>query len=197
MSDDIAAYKWNKIYASKDSTNRKHHFNAANVLLDHSDLLPKTGVALDLACGLADNAIYLEKCGLKVHAWDISTTAIDKVNAYSIKNNISIVTEVRDIEKKPPVKNSFDVICVSYYLERSLVCDIIAALKPNGLLFYQTFINEKVSCVGPSNPQYRLQPNELLKLFSSLHILAYMEYGRVGDIEKGLRDVATLVAQKR
>ncbi len=197
MSDDIAANKWDKIYASEDSSDCLHQSKAANVLFDHSDLLPNSGVALDLACGLAGNAIYLAKCGLKVHAWDISATAINKVNTYCFKNNVSIATEVRDIEQNPPVKNSFDVICVSYYLERALVSDIIAALKPNGLLFYQTFIAEKVSDVGPSNPQYRLQPNELLTLFSSLHILAYMEYGKVGNVEKGLRDVAALVAQKR
>ncbi|NNC68584.1 MAG: tellurite resistance methyltransferase TehB, partial [Gammaproteobacteria bacterium] len=78
-----------------------------------------------------------------------------------------------------------------------MVKDIIAALKPNGLLFYQTFIAEKVSDAGPSNPEYRLQPNELLESFSPLHVLAYQEHGTVGDVKKGLRDIAILVAQKR
>jgi hypothetical protein len=51
--------------------------------------------------------------------------------------------------------------------------------------------------MGPSNPNYRLSENELLKLFSPLHILHYQEYGQVGNTELGLRDMACLVAQKR
>ncbi|MGH1536656.1 MAG: class I SAM-dependent methyltransferase [Gammaproteobacteria bacterium] len=194
MSKSDAENKWNHIYAAKDLSDPPQ---ASSVLHDHAFLLPKFGVALDLACGLAGNAIYLDECGLTVHAWDISAAAIEKVNQYCLDNDISIITEVRDVEKTPLIENSFDVICISYYLERALVRDIISALKPNGLLFYQTFITEKVSEAGPNNPKYYLQENELIRLFSPLHILAYKEYGKVGDVNKGLRDVATLVAQKR
>ena len=45
------------------------------------------------------------------------------------------------------------------------------ALKPQGLLFYQTFTHERVTDQGPSNPSYRLAPNELLELFAPLHVL--------------------------
>lgn len=197
MANDDVEKKWNDIYATQNQTESQLEIKAANVLQEHAFLLPKSGLALDLACGLGGNAIFLANYGLDSHAWDISQTAIERLEAYCSKNKISMVTEVRDIEQQPPAANSFDVINVSYYLERAIVKDIIAALKPNGLLFYQTFIAEKVSDTGPNNPQYRLQPNELLTLFSPLHVLAYQELGIVGDIKEGLRDVATLVAQKR
>lgn len=201
MPDEDAGKKWNKIYAKK--TLLEHvEVNAADVLQNHTALLPATGIALDLACGLGGNAIYLANQGLETHAWDISQAAIDQLHNYCQShdkdNNVtSIMTDVRDVELCPPGENSFDVICVSYYLYRKLTKEIIAALKPNGLLFYQTFIEEKVSDLGPKNPEYRLQPNELLTLFAPLHVLAYQEYGVVGDVKKGRRDVATLVAQKR
>jgi tellurite methyltransferase len=200
MSDEDTEKKWNNIYIAKEIP--KHaEAKAANVLQDHADLLPTSGSALDLACGLGGNAIFLAQQGLETHAWDISQAAIEKLLSYCQSNfegsSISITTEVRDIEAHTPEKSTFDVICVSYYLQRSLTKDIIAALKPNGLLFYQTFVEEKVTDSGPSNPKYRLQPNELLALYSPLHVLAYQEYGIVGDVKKGLRDVATLVAQKR
>lgn len=197
MAIDDVEKKWNNIYSTQDQTKSQLEIKAANVLQEHAFLLPKSGLALDLACGLGANAIFLANHGLDCHAWDISQTAIEKLQAYCSKNKISIKTEVRDIEQQPPAANSFDVISVSYYLERAIVKDIIAALKPSGLLFYQTFISEKVSATGPSNPQYRLQPNELLALFSPLHVLAFQEHGTVGNVKKGLRDVATLVAQKR
>jgi len=197
MTDHVSEKKWNEIYAAEHQTDSELETKAANVLQDYAYLLPSSGLALDLACGLASNAMFLAQCGLNTHAWDISTIAIERVQARCQRKNIFITTEVRDVEQHPPVLNSFDVICVSYYLERALTQDIITALRPKGLLFYQTFTNEKVSDVGPSNPQYRLQQNELLALFSSLHVLAYKEHGTVGDVKKGLRNVASLVAQKR
>ena len=197
MENDEAKKKWNKIYAASDLSGNASAIQATEVLCQHIDLLPEKGIALDLACGLGGNAILLAQRGLTTYAWDISQQAIDVLQAYCSKNSISLCTEVRDIERKPPKVNAFDVICVSYYLERELVSNLIAALKPRGLLFYQTFVHESVSSNGPKNPKYRLQENELLTLFSSLHILVYQEYGRVGNINSGLRDVAMLVAQKR
>lgn len=195
VSHDIEK-KWNDIYATDDPSTLQQT-KAAYVLQEYAYLLPRSGLALDLACGLGGNAQFLANHGLQTHAWDISEKAIIRLQTFCKEKSISIITEVRDIEQQPPVGNSFDVICVSYYLERNLTQNIIDSLRPNGLLFYQTFIKEKVSDNGPGNPLYRLQPNELLTLFSSLHILIYQENGTVGDTSKGLRDTALLVAQKR
>jgi tellurite methyltransferase len=40
-------------------------------------------------------------------------------------------------------ENAFDVIVVSRFLDRTLSDAIIDALKPDGLLFYQTFTRDK------------------------------------------------------
>ena len=108
----------------------------------------------------------------------------------------SLLAEVRDIEQEPPPAESFDVIVVSYYLERALARPIIEALKPGGLLFYQTFTRIAVGSEGPSNPDFRLDDNELLQLFSPLKLRAYREENRLGDLTRGTRDVAMLVAEK-
>jgi len=188
-----AQQKWDSIYAEQGVTSP----NVAHVVRQFAYLLPNTGAALDIACGLGGNAIYFAQHGLIAHAWDISSQAIEKLNQHCDENKLSINTKVRDVVAKPPEENSFDVISVSFFLERSSAAELINALKPNGLLFYQTFIDEKVSANGPNNPSYRLQQNELLKMFSALHVLVYQEEGCVGDVSQGLRDVAMLVAQKR
>ena len=193
MQQEDTKQKWDEIYAKQKSGS----IQAAYVVNQFAHLLPNKGVALDIASGLGGNAIYFARHGLISHAWDISSQAIENLNQYCAENNISMNTEIRDVVAHPPEKNSFDVISVSFFLERTISSKIIAALKPNGLLFYQTFVLEKVSTNGPSNPDYRLQQNELLKMFTDLHILAYQEEGCVGDQSQGLRDVALLVAQKR
>ena len=197
MKDIQAEKKWDEIYAKQVALESGIENHPVEVLLQNKSLLPDRGTSLDLACGLGANAIFLAEQGFISHAWDISSQAIDKLKKYCDEHSVSIAAQVRDIEQQPPEKNTFDIICVSYYLERALVSKIMAALKPKGLLFYQTFTQEKVTDTGPKNSAYRLQQNELLALFSRLHILFYQEYGRVGDLENGLRDVAMLVAQKR
>ena len=131
------------------------------------------------------------------HAWDISGVAIDELQRLATGKGLEIQASIRDVSEQPPDPGSFDVICVSFYLERTITRQITEALKPEGLLFYQTFIHEKVTDEGPGNPSYRLAPNELLELFAPLHVLAYREEGRTGDLQQGLRDTAWLVAQRR
>ena len=64
------------------------------------------------------------------------------------------------------------------------------------MLYYQTFTREAVSAGGPSNPAFRLTPNELLDLFGELRLVAYREEGRLGDLSQGFRDEAWLVGLK-
>lgn len=167
----------------------------ALVLSENFHLLPEQGSALDLACGRGGNALFLARQGLQVTAWDYSSVAIEQLKNLGEHQHLELQAEVRDVVDKPPSSQSFDVILVSYFLDRSIIPNLIAALKPGGLLFYQTFIQEKQNDIGPSNPDFLLQPNELLELFSSLRILVYREEGIVGNIAQGFRNEAFLVAQ--
>ena len=169
---------------------------AAQVLRDYQHLLPTTGQALDLACGLGGNARLLAAAGLRVQAWDISAVAIEALNAAAVAGGLALSAKVRDIDAEPPEPRSFDVIVVSHYLQRDLAAPLMAALRPGGLLFYQTFTRERVDDSGPRNPDFRLALNELLQLFDGLLLRAYREEGQLGDPTKGFRNEAMLVAQR-
>ncbi|MGK0297443.1 MAG: tellurite methyltransferase [Gammaproteobacteria bacterium] len=184
--------KWNNKFRSRKNINDK----PAQVLTENLHLLPQTGTALDLACGLGANAMLMAKRGLTTHAWDNSDVALDMLNATTKHNGIRICIEQKDIVKNPPCADSFDVIIVSHFLERCIVNQIINALKKNGLLFYQTFTRNKIVDSGPGNTEYLLERNELLRLFANLSILYYLEYDQVGNLESGNRNEAMLVAQK-
>jgi hypothetical protein len=88
------------------------------------------------------------------------------------------------------------VLVVTHFLDRGIVPALAAALRPGGLLLYQTFSREAVSTRGPSTPEWRLARNELLSLFAGLVVRAYREEGTLGDTGRGLRDLAYLVAQR-
>lgn len=99
-------------------------------------------------------------------------------------------------DRVSPGPGSFDLILVSYFLERALAPAIIQALRPGGLLFFETFCVDAVSDSGPSNPAFRLGRNELLALFRPLEVVFYREEGRIGETRLGVRDIAQLVARK-
>lgn len=182
--------KWNARYA--DSTAVPS--SPLEVLVDNAHLLPSSGAALDLACGLGGSALWLAKRGFTTSAWDWSDVAVDRLR--QVAGDLPLTAEMRDVVQRPPEADCFDVICVGHYLQRELCPAIAAALRPGGLLFYQTFSREKVDDDGPGNPAFRLAENELLRLFPELVARFYRDEGRCGDVSEGFRNKAQLVAQR-
>ncbi len=185
------ARKWDQIYSQKTGS----HPLAAQVLVQNAHLLPETGDALDLACGRGANAMFLAQHGLSTQAWDISKVAINTLKNQTDAIHQKLHCQVRDVLESPPEPASFDVIVISRFLERSIVRALIAALRSGGLIFYQTFISEKLSQSGPTNPDYLLGKNELLHLFQAMQILVYREEGCIGNVTQGFRNEAMLVAR--
>jgi len=191
MTNDIKE-KWDQKYL--EATEQQG--TAVEVLQENLHLLPRQGRALELACGLGANAMLLSAHGLDTYAWDLSPVAIDRLNELADGRGLQVHGEARDILEHPPEPDSFDVIVVSYFLDRALIPHIKNALRPDGLLFYQTFTRTRVSDAGPQNDDFRLMDNEFLELFSGLHIVVFREEGRIGELDRGLRDEAYIVAQK-
>lgn len=184
--------KWDRIYSNRpDSTPV-----VADVLQLNQHLLPETGQALDLACGLGGNSLFLAEKGLTISSWDISPVAIHHLQDRAQTKNLSIDAEVRNVIEQPPAASSVDVLVVTHFLQRDMTESLMTALKPGGLLFYQTFCRDKVSQQGPSNPDYLLKDNELLTMFTGLKVRVYREESQLGSHSMGWRNQAMLVAEK-
>lgn len=184
--------KWDERYRESIAS----YPEPALVLQQNTHLLPVEGHAVDLACGLGANALLMASLGLQSHAWDISGEALAKLTVEAQLRQLEVMTEQRDLSARPPVANSFDIIVVSHFLDRQLCAHLINALKPNGLLFYQTYCRDKVDNKGPQNTEFLLADNELMRLFASLKMRVYREESILGDTAQGWRNQAMLVAQK-
>ncbi|MBD3671292.1 MAG: methyltransferase domain-containing protein [Gammaproteobacteria bacterium] len=189
LDDHPDAQRWNRRYSPEDVAG-----SPSEVLSRNLHLLPPRGQALDLACGLGADAMLMARHGLDVEAWDISANAIFALERQA--ESLSIQGVVRDAVAHPPAPEQFDVILVARFLERSLSSHLMDALKPGGLLFYQTFSNLRIDDSGPTNPDFRLADNELLTLFAPLRIRVYREEGGLGNTDQGFRNQAMLIAQK-
>jgi len=167
-------------WEAKHAAGTHEETQPAAVLLEYAHLLPERGLALDLACGRGANALFLARRRLETVAWDISTIAVESVLDAARRAGLSLRAEQRDVVQQPPAPRSFDVIVVSRFLDRALVPALITALRPRGLIFYQTFRRDAPGTEGPRRPEYRLEPGELLRLFAPLGPLAHHERGSPG-----------------
>jgi SAM-dependent methyltransferase len=191
MTQDELLSMWNRRHAEAESLGR-----VATVLEQNIHLVTPGRRALDLACGRGANALFMAATGLEVSAWDLSPVAIARLDKAAASAGLPVQATVRDVIASPPDPGSFDLILVSFFLERALAPAIAEALKPGGLLFYQTYSRAAVSDEGPSSERFRLDDNELLSLFPRLRVRVYREERLLGDTGRGWRNMAMLVAER-
>lgn len=185
-----AREKWNRRFAKATEPNAP-----AKVLSENLHLLPKAGLALDLASGLGGNALLLAQRGLVVDAVDTSNVALEKLAAFAAASRVQVNTLCRDLEAVALPDKRYDVIVCSHYLHRPLCSKITMQLRPGGLLFYQTFTVNTAPGEGPRTPAYLLETNELLALFRPLQLVYYREEGSLGQ-QPEARNTARLVARQ-
>jgi len=100
--------------------------------------------------------LWFGQQSLAVTAFDISKVAINKLIHTASQHQLTINAYQQQITPDRLQPNSFDVIVVSRFLDRTLMNAIIDVLNSNGLLFYQTFTREKATDTPPHNPDYLL-----------------------------------------
>lgn len=164
--------------------------------------LPK-GRALDVACGSGRNALYLASRGFDVDAIDRDAEAVARlVQTARQRGLLNVNAHVVDLERKTADRpefptDTYDLVVVTFYLHRPLFPWLIEALKPNGVLLYETFtIDNYFRHHHPRRWEFCLGWNELLRLTSTLRVLSYDEGEHEGAPGSGLAFTARLVAQK-
>lgn len=156
-------------------------------------LLPKRGRALDAACGVGINAVYLAKHGLKVFGVDISEVALRLANRRAKKMDLTIELVVADLSYPWLPREFFDVITNFHFLERATIPVYRQALKPGALIFFDTFTTVRDTL---NSPDYYLSPGELRNWFHDYEILHYAEKPMVPSKTHGKRGAAQIVARK-
>jgi tellurite methyltransferase len=177
----------------------------ASIVSEWLPLLP-LGAALDLACGTGRHALFLAARGQFVNAVDWSGAALDilenrarraKIHisraddtsgAESPTNGIRLIQANLEDIKLPD--GLFSLILCLQYLQRSLFPQMAAALRPGGVLVFETFTRAQLNYSGgPHHPAYLLESGELRTAFPGLHTLFYRE------LNAG-QGIASLVAEK-
>lgn len=168
----------------------------AKLLIEHINLFPSGGKVLDVAMGRGRNAIYLARNGFQVTGLEIDTEAIQACEDLVRKENLPVEIRQVDLEDLASYEiesSYYDGIICFFYLQRNLIPRLKEALKPGGVIIYETFlIDNHIKFGHPRHKEYCFNHNELLHLFIDYRILFYRE----GPNPKGTI-CASLVARKR
>jgi SAM-dependent methyltransferase len=141
-------------------------------VLRWAPLVPRGGSVLDVACGQGRHVRCLAARGHAVTGIDRSEAALAGLNGIAD-------TVLADIENGPwPLLQAgqpqeFDAVLVTNYLWRPLMPTLAASVAPGGLLIYETFAIGNETVGRPSNPDFLLQPGELLASFAGWQVIAY------------------------
>jgi tellurite methyltransferase len=193
---DQAREKWNDRYARMSTA---FPDAPAEWLVEHRCLLDRSADgrrALDLACGDGRNARFLAELGFQVDALDISDVVVDRLAAAALARDLTVSARVADLEHAADLPTEhYDVIVNFNYLQRNLFDRLARALRPGGLLLFETFGRAHVDELGNDFPaEFVLGDNELLRAFPGLRVLHYRE--GVAERSGKPRGVASLVAEK-
>ena len=183
------AEKWNGRYAAH--THNQPHHPPRTLLRTHVHLLPATGVVLDAAAGAGANSLFLAARGLHVIALDISEVGLRQARAAAQARGVRVETAVFDLTAPVFPPHCVDVILNFRFLMRSTFAAYRQALRPGGLLIFETFVAD-----GPDVPQYFLRRGELRAAFADFEVVHWAETAVRGDRTGKPRPVAQLVARK-
>lgn len=130
------------------------------------------GDALDVACGLGQNALWLAARGYRVSGVDGSVLALRRAAAESRVRGLPVRWLCADLDLFTPAPASLDLVVVVRFLDRMLVPRLMAALRPGGLLFHCTFNVNRLQDDGGFPRAYLLEPGELGRLLAPLQRVA-------------------------
>ena len=145
--------------------------NASPWVRRFAPLIPKGGVVLDLACGSGRHSELLAKLGYSILAVDQDVTAVEGLN------NRLITPKCVNLEQEdwPFLGEAFSAIVVTNYLYRPHLDELAGMLQADGILIYETFSEGNGEFGKPSNPNFLLNPGELLS-FAARHGLLVVAY---------------------
>lgn len=175
-----------------------HSIAPSHLLTTHLALLQDlamTNGVLDLACGHGRNGLFLARHQIPITFADINEVALNAVQAQLRTEQLAGACWHVDLEQSGDAEldgKKFDAIIVFNYLHRALFPQLKTAVRPGGLIFYETFTIAQRKFGRPSNPDFLLQPGELALCFNDWEVL----HNHAGELQEPDRASAQIIARK-
>lgn len=138
---------------------------------------------LDVACGGGRHLRAARAAGFAVVGIDRDLSGVQDLAG---EENVRLLQADLETGTAHPLRDlldgeTFAAVIVTNYLWRPILSDIVERVAPGGVLIYETFAlgNERVGRRKPSNPDFLLQPGELLQATRPHLVAIAYEHGTV------------------
>ena len=131
-------------------------------------LIPAQAHVLDVACGSGRHMQYLQAEGFHVLGVDRDENALNIAKSFG-----EVLCADLENGSWPVSGRQFDAVLVTNYLWRPSFADVLACLKPHGVLIYETFAQGNETAGKPSREEFLLKHGELLQICQHMRIVAY------------------------
>ncbi|MEP7290577.1 MAG: class I SAM-dependent methyltransferase [Chloroflexota bacterium] len=139
--------------------------------------------ALDLACGVGQNGLWLAAQGYVVDLVDVSRVALVRAREEATRRHLRGVNFFQqDLDDAGLEADRYDLVVVFRFLSRKLMPQLRATVKPGGRILYQTFNTNYLTNHPEMNPDYLLHPGELTGTFGDWRILRVSETAHISQI---------------
>jgi len=139
--------------------------------------------ALDLACGLGQNGLWLAEQGYSVDMIDISREALSIARQVAAKRGLRTLNFLQsDLDETALQSEAYDLVCVFRFLKRDLFERIRASVRPGGRVIYATFAIGQKARIPEAPDCYLVQPGELSGYFSDWRILHEREIEHEAEV---------------
>jgi len=166
--------KWDERYRDGAYEHRTH---PTALLVEWLPRL-RSGAALDVACGAGRNALFLAAQGFAVDALDISPVGLERGRHAAAERGLGVRWLCTDLDEPGDAAvptATYDLIVWVRYIHRGLMPHLILRLRPGGTLLCEQHLATDRDVAGPTNPAFRLEPGELLRSATGLHVLHQYE----------------------
>jgi SAM-dependent methyltransferase len=139
------------------------------VFVPYERLFPRSGFALDLACGRGAVSVWLARRGLEVLGVDISSVALERARHLALRHGVSgrCRFHVADLDFGLPCSPPAGMVVCHMFRDHRLYRPIIERLTGGGLLAVAV-----LSEVGAEPGPFRAGAGELTEAFAELSVLA-------------------------
>ena len=168
MSDD--RQRWEERYRTQQTAAARR---PAEFLVAHADLIG--GRVLDVAAGAGRNALFLARRGAVVEGIDIAFAGLQMAYAAARAEGLPVLAVQANLQAFPLPRARYDAVINVRYLQRSLFAALQRALKPGGVILFETFLIDQQGLGHHGNPDFLLQRGELRAAFSGCEMLLYEE----------------------
>lgn len=184
---------WEKEYRNVENL---WGYAPSNQLSKYIDLIPKSGMILDIGIGEGRNAIFLAMKGYEVEGIDISNTAIKRCMELSKKYNLRIdakVDDMRTFDVKPGAYSCIILSNVLNFFTDSDIKDIMTKLRnglqQNGLIYINVFDEEEPSLTKVKERCHRLADLTFYDEKNNMH-LHYFTKEELGSLVVGYETIS-------